>query len=126
MSAGKQKGTRWESAIVNFLRDHGFTWADRVPLSGSRDRGDVTLGPGSPVIESKNQARHSMAEWLDEANAEAANARAPFGVVWAHRRGKGSPGDGYVVMDGATFVLLLRMAGWGTPVTEGDAGGNEA
>ena len=112
MSAGKAKGTRHESAIVTFLRDHGFTWADRVPLSGKHDRGDVTLGPGSPVIEAKNQARHSMAEWLDEANTEAANAHAPFGVVWAHRRGKGSPGDGYVVMDGHTFVKLLHEAGY--------------
>ena len=113
MSASKAKGTRHESAIVAFLREHGFTWADRVPLSGARDRGDVTLGPGSPVIEAKSQNRISLAEWLDEANAEAVNARAPFGVVWAKRRGKGSPGDGYVVMDGRTFVLLLREAGFG-------------
>jgi hypothetical protein len=112
VSAGKQKGTREETAVVNFCRDHGFTWADRVPLSGNRDRGDVTLGPGSPVIEVKNQNRHSFAEWLDEANAEAANAGAPFGVVWAHRRGKGSPGDGYVVMDGHTFLKLLHEAGY--------------
>jgi hypothetical protein len=113
MSASKAKGTRHESAIVTFLRDHGFTYADRVPLSGSRDRGDVTLGPGSPVIEAKNQSRHSFSEWLDEANTEASNARAPFGVVWAKRRGKSSPGDGYVVMDGHTFALLLREAGYG-------------
>ncbi|WP_372730052.1 hypothetical protein [Nocardioides sp.] len=112
MSAGKAKGTRHESAIVAFLQAHGFTYADRVPLSGSRDRGDVTVGPGSPVIEAKNQARHSFAEWLDEANQEAANARAPFGVVWAKRRGKGSVGDGYVVMDGNTFALLLQQAGY--------------
>jgi len=115
MSAGKQKGTRHESAIVTYLRSHGFPWADRVPLSGHHDRGDVTLGPGSPVIEAKNQARHSFAEWLDEATTEARNASAPFGVVWAHRRGKGSPGDGYVVMTGATFTDLLHAAGYGDP-----------
>lgn len=113
MSAGKRKGTAWESRLVNYLREHGFTYADRVPLSGKADRGDVTIGPGSPVHEAKNQARHSWAEWLDEANTEATNAGAPFGVVWAHRRGKASPGDGYVVMDGATYVLLLREAGYG-------------
>lgn len=112
MSAGKVKGTRFESAIVNFLREHGFPWADRVPLSGAKDRGDVTIGPGGPVIESKNQNRHSWAEWLDEANEEAANANAPFGAVWAHRRGKGSPGAGYVVMDGNSFVMLLQQAGY--------------
>lgn len=122
MSANKAKGTRHESAIVTFLREHGFPWADRVPLSGKSDRGDVTVGPGSPVIEAKNQARHSWAEWLDEANQEAANARAPFGVVWAHRRGKGSPGDGYVVMDGNTFVELLHQAGysWEPPLADRD------
>lgn len=114
MSAGKAKGTRWESGIVTFLKEHGFTWADRVPLSGARDRGDVTVGPGSPVIEAKNQSRVSLAEWLDEANTEAHNAGAPFGAVWFHRRGKGSPGDGYVVLDGSSFVLLLREAGYGS------------
>lgn len=113
MSAAKQKGTRHESAIVAFLRDHGFPWADRVPLSGKHDRGDVTACPGGPVIEAKNQNRHSWAEWLDEATAEAKNAGAPFGVVWAHRRGHGSPGKGYVVMDGDSFVWLLHEAGFG-------------
>ncbi len=112
MSASKQKGTRWESRIVDFLSEHGFTWADRVPLSGKSDRGDVTIGPGSPVIEAKDKARHAFAEWLDEANAEAVNTGAPFGVVWAHRRGKGSPGDGYVLMDGHSFVRLLHEAGY--------------
>ena len=112
MSAGKAKGTRWESAVVAFLREHGFPWADRVPLSGSKDRGDVTVGPGSPVHETKNQARHSLSEWLDEANEEAANARAPFGVVWFNRRGKSSPGDGFVLMDGHAYVKLLHEAGY--------------
>ena len=123
MSAARSKGTKHESAIVNFLREHGFSWADRVPLSGAKDRGDVTIGPGSPVLELKNQSRHSFAEWLDEANTEAANAGAPFGVVWAHRRGKGSPGDGYVVMDGHSFVKLLHEAGyaWEPPLPGRDA-----
>jgi hypothetical protein len=112
MSASRAKGTREESKVVAFLREHGFTWADRIPLSGAKDRGDVSLGPGSPVIEVKNQNRHSFAEWLDEANVEAHNAGAPFGVVWAHRRGKGSAGDGYVVMDGHSFVKLLHEAGY--------------
>lgn len=114
MSANKAKGTAWETACVNFLRIAGFQWADRVPLSGARDRGDVTIGPGSPVIECKSQARHSLSEWLDEAHVEARNANAPFGVVWFKRRGKSSAGDGFVLMDGRTFVQLLGQAGWAT------------
>lgn len=113
MSAAKAKGTREESGLVTWLRANGFPYADRVPLSGKHDRGDVTIGPGSPVIEVKNQKRHSLGEWLDEAHAETVNARAPFGVVWFHRRGKGSPGDAYVLMDGKTFTKLLNEAGYG-------------
>jgi hypothetical protein len=113
VSAARAKGTRFESAIVDYLRGVGFRWADRVPMSGAKDRGDVTIGPGGPAIESKNQNRLSWAEWLDEANIEALNAGAPFGVVWAKRRGKGSPADGYVLMDGTSFAHLLHEAGYG-------------
>lgn len=112
MSAARKKGTAWETALVAFLREKGWTYADRVPMSGAKDRGDVTLGPGSPVIEAKNQNRMSWAEWLDEATAESLNADAPFGVVWAKRRGRTSPGHGYVLMDGATFAALLSEAGY--------------
>lgn len=114
MSANKARGTRWESAVVTFLRDHGFTFAERRALNGARDLGDITGIPGGPVIECKSQARQSLAEWLDEAQVEAQNARAPFGVVWFKRRGKGSAGEGYVLMDGNSFALLLREAGYGS------------
>lgn len=118
MSRNKQRGTRWESAIVAYLRDNGWRYADRLPLSGARDRGDVTLGNGSPlVIEAKNAARIELAAWVDEANTEADNASEHraweaehIGVVWVHRKGKADPADGYVVMDGATFLHLLRSA----------------
>jgi hypothetical protein len=113
VSAAKQKGTAWETRIVTFLRDHGFTYADRVPLSGHKDRGDVTTGPGSPVIEAKNQARHSLAEWLTEAEQERDNAKADTAVVWIKRRGFTSPGRGYVVMSGDDYVWLLKSAGYG-------------
>ena len=114
MSVNKARGTKWESSCVSFLRIAGFPWADRVPLSGARDRGDVTVGPGSPVIECKSQNRHSLAEWLDEAHAEVVHAKAPFGVVWFKRRGRASAGDGFVLMDGRTFVQMLRGMGYGS------------
>jgi hypothetical protein len=112
VSSAKQRGTRWESAIVGYLRDEGWPYADRVPLSGNRDRGDVTLGPGSPVIEAKHARAVDLAGGVDEAETERVNAAAAVGVVWHHRRGKGSPADGYVTMTGATFVRLLRQAGF--------------
>jgi hypothetical protein len=120
VSASKRKGTAWESAVVAYVRPW-FPWADRVPLSGSRDRGDVTLGPGSPVIEAKNVKQAEWGQALDEANAEARNAGAPFGAVWAKRRGKTNPGDGFVVMDGHSWVGLTLAAGYGPESVEGGA-----
>ena len=117
MSKSKAKGTAWETKIVNHLRGNGFPHAERRTLSGSDDKGDINAAPGL-VIEAKNQARHSWAEWLDEAVTEAANADGALGLVWAHRRGKSSPADAYVVMDGATATRLLRMAGFGHELEE--------
>jgi hypothetical protein len=112
VSAGKRKGTAWESAVVAFLAERGFPYAERRALAGAADKGDVTGIPGV-VIECKSQNRQSLAEWLDEADVERDNAGARVGVVWFKRRGFTSPGRGYVLMDGATFTDLLRMAGWG-------------
>lgn len=113
----KQRGTRFETAVVNTLRNNGFPQAERRALSGSRDLGDITGIPGV-VIEAKSQARHSLAEWLDEAEVERTNAGADVALVWAHRRGHADPLQGYVVMTGAQAVELLRAAGYGDPTTE--------
>lgn len=113
----KARGTRWESDIVTYLAAHGFPHVERRTLSGAKDRGDIAGIPGV-VIEAKSQNRHSFAEWLDEARAETENANADLGIVWAKRRGKGSPGEGYAVMDGRTLVWLLRSAGYGDPMEE--------
>lgn len=112
MSASKTKGSRWEAAIVDYLRQYGWPHAERLIAGATHDRGDIA-GVIGVVIEAKNQARHSLAEWVDEATVEAGNANADLGVVWAHRRGFASPAKGYVVMDGETFVGLLRAAGYG-------------
>lgn len=107
MSASKAKGTRWESQIVAYLDGAGFR-VERRTLSGASDKGDIA---GLPlVIEAKNAARIALASWVDEAVAEARNAGVAVGVVWHHRKGKGSPGDGYVTMRGEDFVTLLLGA----------------
>ncbi len=111
MSVNKARGTRWESAVVDFLRNNAFLHAERRALNGSRDLGDVTGIPGV-VIECKSQARHSLAEWVDEAEQERANAHADVAAVWVKRRGFTSAGNGYVVMDGETFAYLLRSSGY--------------
>lgn len=109
MSAAKAKGTRWESDIVRALREAGFVQAERRAGNGTHDRGDIAGVPGL-VIEAKNCARTELAEWVDEADCEARNDGARYGVVWHHRRGKAAPEDGYVTMSGATFLRLLADA----------------
>lgn len=107
----KQKGTAWETAVVRYLADHGLP-ARRKALTGNKDEGDIELidVPGI-AIEAKNCKGQSLAQWVDEAVAEAVNAGARVGVVWHHRRGAGSPGGGYVTMAGGHFTeLLLELA----------------
>lgn len=115
MSASKRKGTAWESQIVDHLRTHGAPHAERRTLAGAKDRGDIAGIPGV-VIEAKSCARFEPAAWLDEAAKERANDQAAIGVVWTKRRGKTSPGAGFVLMDGDTFLALLAAAGYTAPV----------
>lgn len=107
MTAAKQKGTRWETAIVAYLRDSGWGHVERRALNGAHDKGDIVGLPGI-VIEAKSTARTELAAWVDETEQEVANAGAHHGVVWHKRRGHVSPGRGYVTMTGATYVALLR------------------
>ncbi len=106
MSTAKRKGTRAETAVVEFLRSVGWPHAERRAPSGARDRGDVAGVPGV-VVEVKDCARVELAAWLDEAGREGANDGARLAVVWHKRRGRASPGDWFVTMTGATFAALL-------------------
>lgn len=108
MSRSKQRGTRFESEVVEYLRTRGFSTVERRSLAGANDKGDITGLPGV-VIEVKNRKAMSLAEWVDEAEAEGGNAEADLALVWHKRRGKGSPGDCFVTMTGDQFVRLLRL-----------------
>lgn len=109
MSRSKAKGTAWETRIVHALRGAGFVMAERRTLNGIHDRGDIT-GVIGTVIEAKNCAKTELAAWVDEAEREARNDGARYGVVWHHRRGKASPEDGFVTMSGVVFLRLLADA----------------
>ena len=117
MSRSRAKGTAWESRLVGYLREQGAPYAERRALAGINDRGDVSGIPGL-VIEAKCATGMQLAAWVDEAEIERANDNAAIGVVWHHRRGKASPADGYVTMTGATFVHLLRAAGYLSEATD--------
>lgn len=112
MSKQRQKGTTFETLIVNYLRDSGaFPYAERRALHGTVDKGDITGTPGL-VWECKNHKQIKLAEWIDETEVERGNANADIGILVVKRVGRGDPADQYAVLPLAELVYLLRLAGF--------------
>lgn len=112
MTASKRKGTAAETAVVRWLQEHGWPYAERRALHGSADKGDVT-GCGPVVFEIKNHREHDLAGWVDELELEIANANADTGAVIAKKRGTTDVGDWYAVLPVRILNDLLREAGYG-------------
>jgi hypothetical protein len=118
VTAARNKGTAWETAIVRYLTGRGLPARRKAP-SGRFDKADLEVEALPDfVIEAKNRRsrqregeavseKSSLAEWVDEAVAEAANAGARVGVVWHHRNKVASPGGAYVTMTGDNFADML-------------------
>jgi len=116
MTKSKQRGTKAETDIRNYLRSRFWPYARRLTLAGAKDPGDVTLGDGIHVtVEVKDCATYRLSEWLTEAHKERDNNGHRVGFVWFKRRGKGSPRDWFVLMDGDTVTHLLNRAGYTIP-----------
>ncbi|GAA2230437.1 hypothetical protein N1031_07060 [Herbiconiux moechotypicola] len=114
MSAAKQKGTAWETALVRslsafFAGRYGLA-PRRVAQEGFADSGD--LHGISPFIgQAKNWKSWEAAirEGLDGAEKQRLNTGEPFAVALVKRARK-PVGGGYAVMTVATFArLLLRL-----------------
>jgi hypothetical protein len=107
----RRKGPSFERLIADYLKEHGFPFADRRVKTGARDTGDVGgvhVYDRRVVIEAKNYGgRLEPSTWLKEAQLEAANDQAAIGVVVAKRRGTTEPGRQYVLMELADLVFLL-------------------
>ena len=112
MSAQRAKGTAAETAVVRYLQDHGFPYAERRALHGSADKGDVT-GIGPVVLEIKNHKTLDLAGWITELSIEIYNAKASTGAVIAKRRGTTDAAAWYAVLTLGDLVELLLDAGYG-------------
>lgn len=93
MSAARKKGTRAETAAVKFLRDNGFPGADRQPLRGREDQGDIAVTAG--IIAEVKTGQRATAEspaqvraWLAETDRERLAAGADIGLLILHPRGR--------------------------------------
>lgn len=107
-NANKAKGSRAERQVADYLVGSGLL-VERIPAGATLDRGDLWVeGTVMPTIDVKDHKEITLAAWVDRANEQAENAGRPFGAVWHKRRGKGSPGDWYVTLSGASFAHLLN------------------
>lgn len=102
----KAKGTRWESAIVTYLRETGLD-ARRKVQAGARDTGDISVEGVSVVLEAKDHRTHALAAWMDQAVAEAQAAGVRWGVVVVKRTRRG-PGEGYAIVRLADLADILK------------------
>ena len=118
-------GTAAETAAKRWLQDNGWPDADRQPLRGTRDCGDLTVCR-SPLIVAEVKAGNAaetapsglIGQWLAQTETERVNAGAVLAVliVRRHRRPVGlwdahMPAAGWLTLfDGSTDA-----AGWDSP-----------
>ena len=104
-SSSRRKGARAEQAVARWLRANG--WAARTSRSAQGVQGGADIITDCPLsLEVKDHATAKLAEWLDQAVAQA-RPGAP-GVVLHKRRGKGDPGDWYATLRAADLIALVR------------------
>lgn len=104
MSAAKRKGTTWETAVTNYLRDQDID-ARRVAQTGRKDTGDIH--GGGIVWEAKDHKSIDVAGFVRQAVEEAKNAGLPVGVAVVKRR-QSNVKNAYVMTDLETFVRLIK------------------
>ena len=109
MSRQRAKGTKAETALVNYLREHGFPNAKRRALAGAADEGDVDWVDWL-TVEVKNVRTPNYRQWLRETAVERSNAGSAVGIVVHKPHGVGvdDQGEWHVVMTLDQFLHLYE------------------
>jgi hypothetical protein len=117
----KTKGDAYERAVRDHCQAAGFD-ADRTRAGYARDHGDIHLAtsPVGPrvIVQAKNHARLCLSEWLQQLDEQVGESGARHGFLAVKRRGVGDPGKSYAVMELDALLVLLRQAGYGSPIPE--------
>ena len=110
MSKAKQKGTLAETAVVQYLKSF-FPRAERRPLYGVHDMGDIT-GVPHVVFEVKNQRMYKIPAWIKETEIERNNAEATFGILIVKPNGIGvsKVEEWWAIVPLSQMVELLQKA----------------
>lgn len=104
----KVKGTKWETAIVDYLTAMHSIRARRVAQTGRLDTGDIHGVPYC-IIQAKDWKSWESAirEGLDGAQVQKVRAGEPFGVAFVKRARK-PVGQGYAVTTIEDFANILQ------------------
>jgi Holliday junction resolvase len=103
MSKARAKGTKFETDIVNFLKENGYPDAERWG-SSNMDLGDIRGVP--MVLEAKDHKSMTLAEWCKQAAVSAVKANKLWAVI--HKRARKGTREAYVTMSLEQFVVLMR------------------
>lgn len=107
------KGSVWRRKVSEFLDAAGFLTVPR----GLGFAGDDITASRLPLVfsvEAKNTKAFAPSEWVDQAAGNAPSGSIP--MVVAHRRGKASVEDAYVIMTGAALLALLELVPLNQPL----------
>lgn len=104
-------GTAAETAVVKTLRANGFPHAERRPLHGSQDWGDIYGTPGIAwEVKAGDQAARAeaadIAKWISQTEAERRNSSSDLGVLVIRRKGKAAADAWWAVIQ---LNVLLRL-----------------
>jgi len=116
-STQKAKGDRFEAAVRDHCRDHGFPWTERTRAGYERDHGDLHLTPGpGAILQAKNCRTWRLAEWATELAEQQEASGAEHAALVVKRPRVGDPGKAYAVLELDALLRLLRAAGYGEPL----------
>jgi hypothetical protein len=113
VSKARQKGTSFETEVVNYLKEHRIVNATRLPMSSPL--GDID-GTGV-VLECKNQKTMTLAAWVDQAAKAGEVAQKRFFVI--HKRPRKNVSEAYVTLtlkDLPGLLVLLQANSMGPNV----------
>jgi len=102
----KAKGTRWETAVTRFLRDHGV-FAYKPRQEGFRDVGDVHAPPFALQAKDWKDVVSALREGTDGARVQAVHAGLPFGAAVVKRARKPVE-DAYLVLRLGDLPALIE------------------
>lgn len=120
MSRSKDIGTAAETAVVRYLRTHGWPSAERRALTGVDDCGDITGTPGicwevkagkAAIAAARSASDAQIRAWLIETEVERDHARAGVGILVTKRGGVGAShvGAWWAYLDLSTWDALRGL-----------------